>query len=122
MPGPIPETDLNAYTPARMAELVEEAGVTKANLPTVQLVSLAVLAGVFIALGAAFYLAVLSGVSDVTGPVRFAGGIAFSLGLILVIIGGAELFTGNALIPSDIRTDIEDGACYNETFVEVEQA
>jgi len=89
---------LNAYRPARMALLVEEAGVAKANLPFPQVLMLAMLAGAFITFGGAFYLAVLSGVDPVTGPVRFAGGVAFSLGLILVIVGGAELFTGNALM------------------------
>ena len=98
MHGPIPETDWNAYKPARMAEMVEDAGIAKTRLPFGQLLSLAVLAGAFIALGGAFYLAVLTGVEEVTGPVRFAGGVAFSLGLILVIVGGAELFTGNALM------------------------
>ena len=98
MSGQIQDIDGNAYRPARIAELVEEAGVAKAHLPFVQLLCLAVLAGAFIALGGAFYLAVLSGVDDITGPVRLAGGIAFSLGLILVIVGGAELFTGNALM------------------------
>lgn len=89
---------IDAYRPARIAILVEEAGVAKANLPWAPLLTLGVLAGAFIAFGAAFYLAVLSGVEPVTGPVRLAAAAAFSVGLILVVVGGAELFTGNALM------------------------
>jgi formate/nitrite transporter len=91
-------TGLDAYRPAEIARLIETAGIAKTRLPLVSLLALGSLAGAFIALGALFYLAVLAGVDPVTGPVRLAAGVAFSLGLILVIIGGAELFTGNALL------------------------
>ena len=90
-------TGLDAYKPAEIARRVEEAGVAKAHLPAAQTMTLAILAGVFIALGGAAYTAVMTGV-DPTGPARFLGGVVFSLGLILVIVGGAELFTGNALM------------------------
>ncbi len=96
-PKPNP-TGIDAYKPAAIAELVEQAGVAKAGLPLVQLVALAALAGAFIALGAAFYTVTMTGVDGGYGPARLLGGVAFSLGLILVIVGGAELFTGNALI------------------------
>jgi len=90
-------TGLDAYRPAEIARRVEAAGVAKAHLPTAQTLTLAILAGAFIALGGAAYTAAMTGV-DPTGPVRFLGGVVFSLGLILVIVGGAELFTGNALM------------------------
>ena len=90
-------TGLDAYRPAEIARRVEDAGVAKAHLPAAQTLTLAILAGVFIALGGAAYTAVMTGV-DPTGPARFLGGVVFSLGLILVIVGGAELFTGNALM------------------------
>lgn len=90
-------TGLDAYKPAEIARRVEEAGVAKAHLSAAQTLTLAILAGVFIALGGAAYTAVMTGV-DPTGPARFLGGVVFSLGLILVIVGGAELFTGNALM------------------------
>ena len=90
-------TGLDAYKPAEIARRVEAAGVAKAHLPVAQTLTLAILAGVFIALGGAAYTAVMTGV-DPTGPARFLGGVVFSLGLILVIVGGAELFTGNALM------------------------
>lgn len=82
-----------------MAKKAEELGVRKANMPFAKMFPLSVLAGAFIALGAIFCTVVLSGASAMPyGMGRLAGGLVFSLGLILVIIGGAELFTGNNLI------------------------
>lgn len=78
--------------------LVEDAGVAKANLPVLQMFVLAVLAGAFIGFGAVAYTAVMTGVDASFGPAKLLGGVIFSLGLFLVIIGGAELFTGNALM------------------------
>lgn len=92
------ENNLDAYKPAKIAALVEGAGVAKAQLPTLQMFVLAVLAGAFIGFGAAAYTTVMTGMDASYGPARFLGGVVFSLGLILVIIGGAELFTGNALM------------------------
>ena len=88
----------DAYKPAQIAQLIESAGVQKARLPTAQMLVLAILAGAFIGFGAAAYTMVMTGVDAGFGPARFLGGIVFSLGLILVIVGGAELFTGNALM------------------------
>jgi len=92
------ENNYDAYKPAKIAVLVEGVGVTKAQLPLLQMFVLAILAGAFIGFGAAAYTMVMTGVDASLGPVRFLGGIVFSLGLILVIIGGAELFTGNVLM------------------------
>ena len=91
-------TGLDAYKPAEITGLVETAGVAKARLPLIRMFTLAVLAGAFIALGAVAYTMVMTGVDPSFGPARFLGGLVFSLGLILVIVGGAELFTGNALM------------------------
>ncbi len=88
----------DAYKPAEMAERVTTAGVTKANLPLVPTFTLAVLAGAFIAFGAMFYTLAVTGSDLGFGPTRVLGGVVFSIGLILVIVGGAELFTGNNLI------------------------
>lgn len=90
--------DWNAYKPAEITRLVEQSGVTKAHLEAIPLLALGVLAGAFIALGGGAYITALTGVETITGLHRLAAGMAFSLGLILVIIGGAELFTGNALM------------------------
>jgi formate/nitrite transporter len=86
------------YAPAAMAARAAAAGATKARLDGLSLFTLAVLAGAFIALGA--QLATLASVAPGVpfGPARLLTGLAFSLGLILVVIAGAELFTGNTLI------------------------
>ena len=78
----------------------ESIGVAKATLNAVSTVALAILAGAFIALGAGFATVVASGAAGVlpTGVTRVLSGLVFSLGLILVVVGGAELFTGNNLI------------------------
>ena len=91
-------TGLDAYKPAEIALLVEAAGAAKARLGLLQILTLAVLAGAFIAFGGAAYTMVMTGVEPAFGPARFLGGVVFSLGLILVVVAGAELFTGNALM------------------------
>src|SRR6187402_189577 len=89
----------DSLLPAEMAARAEDVGVRKAGLDAVSLFALAVLAGAFIALGAIFATTVSAGAGDLPyGIVRLVAGLAFSLGLILVIVGGAELFTGNNLI------------------------
>jgi len=89
---------LDVVAPARIAKLVEEVAIRKASLGFIPTLTLSVLAGAFIAFGAMFYTITITGSELGFGPTRLLGGIAFSLGLILVIIGGAELFTGNSLI------------------------
>jgi len=82
-----------------MARAAEAVGVRKAGLCASATLALAVLAGAFIALGAAFSTTVAAGAGDLPyGVARLLVGVAFSLGLILVVVGGAELFTGNNLI------------------------
>ncbi len=100
MSGPSQAPDLNhdAYAPAQIALRVESGGVAKANMPALKMATLGVLAGAFISFGAMFYILVITGSDLGFGPGRLLGGVAFSLGLILVLIGGAELFTGNNLI------------------------
>ncbi len=88
----------DAYTPREMARRVEEAGVAKANLDLVSLLALAFLAGAFIALGAAFSTVASTQTQLGYGPTRVLTGLTFSLGLVLVVVGGAELFTGNMFI------------------------
>lgn len=90
--------NFDAYAPSEIAARVEVAGVAKARLGTIETLTLAILAGAFIAFGAMFYTLVMTGSGLGLGPGRLLGGIAFSLGLILVVVAGAELFTGNNLI------------------------
>jgi formate transporter len=90
--------DIDAYTPAQMAVRVEKAGIAKSNRDFFSTFTLAMMAGVFIGLGAAFFTFVIHDSMMSVGLTKLIGGLVFSLGLILVIITGAELFTGNNLI------------------------
>lgn len=94
------EIQIDALLPSEMAAKAERIGVKKARLNPVSVFVLAVLAGAFIALGAVFSTTVVAGAGSVLpfGVTRLLAGVVFSLGLILVVIGGAELFTGNNLI------------------------
>jgi formate transporter len=103
---------IDALLPQEMATRAETLGIRKAEMPFLRMFMLAVLAGAFIALGAVFSTTVAAGGISLTGPdgsVVYSGalpygitrlwtGLAFCLGLILVVVGGAELFTGNNLI------------------------
>jgi formate transporter FocA len=94
------EPPFDALLPPDMAAKAEQVGVRKASQDWISTVVLAVLAGAFIALGAIFATTVVAGASGQQpyGVTRLLAGLVFSLGLILVIVGGAELFTGNTLI------------------------
>jgi len=90
----------DSLMPPDMAEKAEAAGVAKANLTTMRMLLLAILAGAFIALGAVLSTAATAGLGGELpyGLVKLVGGVTFCLGLILVVVAGAELFTGNNLI------------------------
>lgn len=89
---------LDAYAPSEIAEKVEQTGVAKAKLPLLPMFMLGVVAGGSIGLGALYYTIVASDASLGFAVSRVLGGLVFCLGLALVIVGGAELFTGNNLI------------------------
>ena len=106
------EIRIDSLLPAEMATRAEYLGVRKAEMPAFTMFMLAVLAGAFISLGAIFSTTVAAGGMTVTavdgtvvytsglpyGVTRLLTGLVFCLGLILVVVGGAELFTGNNLI------------------------
>lgn len=106
------EIRIDSLLPAEMATRAEYLGVRKAEMPVFSMLMLSVLAGAFISLGAIFATTVAAGGMSVTaadgtvafstglpyGVTRLLTGLVFSLGLILVVVGGAELFTGNNLI------------------------
>jgi formate/nitrite transporter len=106
------EIRIDALLPQEMATRAEYLGVRKAEMPLLKMFMLSVLAGAFISLGAIFATTVSAGSMAITtatgeaafstglpfGVVRLLAGLVFSLGLILVVVGGAELFTGNNLI------------------------
>lgn len=89
---------LDALLPADIARRAESVGVAKAAMRLDRLIMLSVLAGAFISLGAVFSTVVTAGSGMAPGISRLLGGLTFSLGLVLVVVAGAELFTGNALI------------------------
>ncbi len=89
---------MDALLPPELARKAEEVGVAKASLGALPTLLLAVLAGAFIGLGALFMTVATAGSVPPSGPDTLLGGLAFSLGLILVVVAGAELFTGNNLI------------------------
>lgn len=89
---------LDAYAPAEIAARVRDVGVKKAQLPLPTLVLLGMLAGSFIGLGAMMFTLVASDASLGFAAARLLGGLVFSMGLVLVVVAGAELFTGNNLV------------------------
>ena len=88
----------DAFSPAQIAEKIEQVGVSKAQLPLLQMVLLGMLAGAFISLGALYFVLVTSDDTLGFAASRVLGGVVFSLGLLLVVVAGAELFTGNNLL------------------------
>ncbi|MBK8845891.1 MAG: formate transporter FocA [Bacteroidetes bacterium] len=92
------QVKIDSLLPSEMASQAESIGVVKAKMPLAKTLVLAVLAGAFIAFGSVFFTTVTAASTMSYGVTRLLGGLCFSLGLILVIIGGAELFTGNNLI------------------------
>lgn len=90
----------DAPLPPEIARAAENIGVKKAGLDSPTLFMLAVLAGSFIGLGAMFATLVVTGAEGMLpfGLTRLLGGVAFSLGLILVLVAGAQLFTGDMLM------------------------
>lgn len=88
----------DAYSPKQVAERVNDVCVVKARLPLLTMWMLAMLAGAFIGLGAMYFTMVASDASLGFAVSRVLGGVVFSLGLLLVVVAGAELFTGNNLL------------------------
>ena len=93
-----PELKFDAYSPKEIASRVETVGFTKANLNFLAKFTLSLLAGVFIAFGAALFTLVVCDSKLSFGLTQLIGGLSFCLGLILVVVAGAELFTGNNLL------------------------
>jgi formate transporter len=89
---------LDAYTPTEVARRVETVGVAKARMATLPLLMLGVLAGAFIGLGSMLFVLVRADASLGFAASQLVGGLVFSLGLVLVTVAGAELFTGNNLL------------------------
>lgn len=94
----VPVIEIDAYAPAKMADKVGQVGIAKSQLSTLTTFALSILAGVFIALGAQLSMLVTHTATSNYGLNQLVGGVAFTLALVLIVIAGAELFTGNCLI------------------------
>jgi formate/nitrite transporter len=89
---------LGAYAPDEIARRVEEVGVAKARRPWIANAMLGMLGGAFIGLGCLWFTLVASDGALGFAATRVVGGFVFALGLVLVVVAGAELFTGNNLL------------------------
>ena len=94
----VPIIEIDAYAPAKMADKVGHVGVAKSQLSSLTTFALSILAGVFIALGIQLSMLVTHTATSSYGLNQLVGGVAFTLALVLIVIAGAELFTGNCLI------------------------
>jgi formate transporter len=90
--------NVDAYKPKEIADRIEQISVSKSVTDPLRVFALALLAGAFIAFAAAFFTVVTHGSNMSLGVTRLLGGLVFCLGLILVVVAGAELFTGNNLL------------------------
>ena len=88
----------DAYSPVEIARRIESVGEVKARMATLPLALLGVLAGAFIGLGAMLYVLVKSDPTLGFATSALLGGLVFAMGLLMVVVAGAELFTGNNLI------------------------
>lgn len=88
----------DAFSPKEIAARVENVGMAKVRLPWLTMLMLSVLAGAFIGLGAMYFVIVRSDATLGFALRQVLGGGVFSLGLLLVVVAGAELFTGNNLL------------------------
>lgn len=89
---------VDAYSPPEIARRIADVATTKSGLDLFRLFVLAVMAGAFIGLGAEFYTLVVHDSDLPLGLTKLIGGAVFSLGLVLIVLAGAELFTGNTLM------------------------
>jgi formate/nitrite transporter len=107
----------DVLTPAETEQKLETIGVAKANMPMVRAVTLGILAGAFIGMGGMMLGLVLA---DSTIPFiaqRLLGGLGFCIGLILVLLAGAELFTGNNLIIAAVLSGKVSWGAYIKNLV-----
>ena len=101
----MPVFGFDAYSPTEIAKRAEKTGVAKARLPLLSAAMLGLMAGAFIAIGSLYFTLIASDASLGFAATRVLGGVAFSVGLILVIVAGGELFT--AIICSPWRGQTE---------------
>ena len=93
-----PATSVDPFAPGEIARRLEAANVVRAGMPLRTLLLLGVLGGLYIGFGGALATLVLTDDTLGYGLGRLAAGIAFSLGLLMLVVAGGELFTGNNLM------------------------
>ncbi len=93
-----PVISVDPFAPAEIAKRLEAANVQRASLPVRSLLLLGLLGGLYIGFGGALATLVLTDNTLGFGLGRLAAGLAFSLGLIMLVVAGGELFTGNNLM------------------------
>ena len=89
--------DKGYFAPNEISNGYIEIGLNKARSPMYRVLILSILAGAFIAFAAQGSNAAIHGISDI-GLQKTLAGVLFATGLMMVVIAGAELFTGNSLI------------------------
>jgi formate transporter len=89
---------IDPFLPGEVAERIEAASVRRGRLPVRSLICLGLLGGAYIGFGGALATLVLTDSTIGYGLGRLTAGGAFSLGLIMLVIAGGELFTGNILM------------------------
>ena len=94
------------YASADIAKKVEAAAVKKAGLPFWSIVFLSIMAGSFIAIGGILLTLATFDSTLPSGITKLLGGLAFCVGLVLVVVAGAELFTGNNLIVMGVASKV----------------
>jgi formate/nitrite transporter len=107
----------DVLTPAETEQKLETIGVNKAAMPMVKAIPLGILAGIFIGMGGMMLGLVLS---DATIPFvaqRLLGGLSFCIGLVLVLLAGAELFTGNNLIVAAVLSGKVSWGAYVKNLI-----
>ena len=97
-------TSADNHPPGEVARILDARNADKVTSPFSATIGLAALAGAFIALGGIFALVIATESGLGFGTTRMLAGVGFSLGLILVVVAGAELFTGNNLMVISLAT------------------
>jgi formate transporter len=93
-----PAVSVDPFAPREIATRLEAASVLRASLPARTLILLGLLGGLYIGFGGALATLVLTDNALGFGLGRFVAGLSFSLGLIMLVVAGGELFTGNNLM------------------------
>lgn len=92
---------MSIKSPSEISRAVLDAGIAKSRMAFLPMIVMGLLAGAYIGMGGTFMLVVTQDAAKIAGVglAKLAGGVVFSLGLFLVVAAGAELFTGNCLMP-----------------------